>query len=148
MVSPIQRLRILFYGSLATLLGVVSVGCYVYGEYDYAPRYLELRPRPTDEAIEQFREQFPATKVTTTQPNSWNKIELGMTRDMVRALVGDRLIETQRSVATLKQDMPSYEKQDVRLYFTTTGTTEGEDILRVIIVRGEYRRPMQSTDWP
>ncbi len=139
------------------LVGVIALAptaCLrVRFQEEYFCRWLELRPAPDSEAIEQFRERFPATPVTTTQPDSWNKIEVGMTRGMVHTLVDDRLRDPRRgNVATLDQNSPEFEKWDIRLYFRTSCGDEtpsaDHDILEAIIVRRVVDRPIQSTDWP
>src|SRR5262245_51225935 len=71
----------------AVLVWAPLVGC-VHLEEEYFCRWHELSPRPAEAAIEQFRSRYPTTPVTTTRPGSWNKIEVGMTRGMVRTLVG------------------------------------------------------------
>lgn len=103
--------------------------------------------------IEQFRRDFPATPVTSTQPDSWGKIEVGMTRGMVRTLVGDRLKDDRDfQPAILEQEPPQYQKWRVRLFFDhsygdTTPSRE-DDILEAIIFRRTVDRPIRGTDWP
>src|SRR5262245_66070498 len=92
----------------AVLVWSPLVGC-VHLEEEHFCRWHELSPPPTEPAIQQFRARFPTTPVTTTRPGSWNKIEVGMTRGMVRTLVGDRLDDRRDShPAILQQRPPAY----------------------------------------
>jgi hypothetical protein len=139
--------------AFACLILVGCEGFRVKFEDEQFYRWHELSPPPTDKTIERFRAKFPTTPVTTTQPNTWNKIEVGMTRGMVRALAGERLSDPERSnVAILRQDPPHYTKWSVRLYFREsygddTPSIE-DDVLEAIIIRRKVDRPMGSTDWP
>lgn len=139
------RDRLAWFGAACCL---ALTGC-VRFEREYYCQWLELRPSPTQTAVDTFRARFPTTPVTTTQPGSWNKIEVGMTRGMVRALVGPRLLEKDQSVATLRQEPLPHERLTVRLYFAgDSGMPKESDELKAIIVNSAVSRPMNATDWP
>lgn len=134
---------------VAVLMCAGLIGCRVHFDVEKSYRWHELSPPPIADAIARFRTNFPTTPVTTTQPNTWNKIEIGMTRGMVRALVGDRLDDRRKSQpAVLQQGPPAYERWWVRLYFDDSHATPSDDVLEAIIVRRTIDRPIRSTDWP
>lgn len=138
---------------LIWLLLLPCCACRVHFEYEESCRWHELDPLPTPDAIDRFRENYPATPVTTTQPNTWNKIEVGMSRGMVRALVGERLHDPRRhDAAVLDQNPPPHTKWWIKLYFTQSPSDDTpsaeDDILDAIIVLRKVDRPMGSTDWP
>lgn len=131
------------------LISLFVSGCTVHEDREYSCRWYELHPHPSAAGIEQFRALFPGTVVTTTQPGCWDKLETGMTRAMVRALVGERLVERDRDSAILEQcSRPSCDEWHVRLYFEPRNSRDDDDELQAIIVRHVVNRPMRSTDWP
>lgn len=123
-------------------------------EEEHFYRWHELSPLPTKEAINRFVSEYAATPVTTTQPNSWNKIEIGMSRGMVRTLVGKRLRDPQRfDAAYLDQNPPPFTQWSIKLFFEPARAGERyadqeNDILQAIIIWRKVNRPIQSTDWP
>lgn len=124
---------------------LATCGC-VNIDREYAAEFYELRPPPTDAQVELFRQRYPATQVTSTQPGAWHKIEPGMTRGMVRTLVGDRLQRARRGYWILRQDgVPLRDEWHVRLYFAHAGE---DAALKAIIVRNVVKRWMNSTDHP
>ncbi len=125
----------------------LTSGCYHHATERFE-RWYELQPPPSTQAVERFRTLHPSTPVTTTQPNSWNKIEVGMTRGMVRALVGQRMVEGSSDAAKLIQDQtPFFDERHVRLY-SESSTGADSDVLSAIIVRSVVRRWRGATEWP
>lgn len=138
----------------SSLLLLACCACGVSFEEERYYLWHELSPPPSKDAVSRFGSKYPATPVTTTQPNSWDKIEVGMSRGMVRTLVGERLRDPQRfDAAYLDQAPPPHTKWTIKLFFGPSPANErqsnGEDdILHAIIIWRKVNRPIQSTDWP
>ena len=134
---------------IAILALLCPLGGCVNADYEYATQWYRLRPPPTDEQIAQFQARFPTTAVTTTQPGTWDKLEPGMTRAMVRALVGNRLTRQTRRVARLDQDdVPIMDECRVKLFFDSVGRNEDDDVLLAIIIRRIVNRLPRPTEFP
>jgi hypothetical protein len=113
------------------------------------PQFYKLNPRPTPAQVAAFQRLFPDTPVTTTQPGTYDKIEIGMTRAMVRALVGERLTTDSRLTPHIVQeDCSATIDTHVQLYFEPDETDPDQDVLYFIKVRTKGYCPPDSTASP
>jgi hypothetical protein len=140
-----MRMTVLTPAGLILLLA----GCYTYVDHTRSLDFYDLKPPPTTQQVAAFRQLFPDTPVTTTQPGSYNKLELGMTRAMVDALAGDHFTAGPRLAPYTRADKSRDGLRiDVELYFHPGGSDSAQDILFFMKTHWTGIYFMRSTDWP
>lgn len=124
------------FGSASSL---VLASCYVTGGEQFVSDHL-IEPKPSENTVKAWLSDYAQSSEELKNAVREGKIRIGMTRRMVKSLVGSACQRLSRDKAIIRiKSLPFVDMWDLWLYYSRDGFSESEDDhLAAIISRRSY----------